>query len=302
MNKSQHIPVMLDKTIEILDIKPDKWYIDTTFGQGGHSAEILSKKGLVVAFDYDQNNIESAQQHFSQEIENERLILIRENFDQLKNIINQLQAESTIAQIYGILFDFGTTSEQLMSEERGLSFQGKNDELDMRLDERLGVKARDLLAIMDHKQLQKIFEVFGGETEAKSIAKEITKRRKNKQFITTVQQLQDLITQTKHHSSSNINPATKVFQALRIAVNDELGSIERALPQALELIEPDGKIVTIAFHEGEDRIIKSYFREWEKRDLGIQGSKKVIKPTDQEVSRNQKSRSAKLRSFRKKSA
>jgi 16S rRNA (cytosine1402-N4)-methyltransferase len=302
MNKSQHIPVMLDKTIEILDIKPDKWYIDTTFGQGGHSAEILSKKGLVVAFDYDQNNIESAQQHFSQEIENERLILIRENFDQLKNIINQLQAESTIAQIYGILFDFGTTSEQLMSEERGLSFQGKNDELDMRLDERLGVKARDLLAIMDHKQLQKIFEVFGGETEAKSIAKEITKRRKNKQFITTVQQLQDLITQTKHHSSPNIHPATKVFQALRIAVNDELGSIERALPQALELIEPDGKIVTIAFHEGEDRIIKSYFREWEKRDLGIQGSKKVIKPTDQEVSRNQKSRSAKLRSFRKKSA
>ncbi len=299
-NKKIHVPVMLQEAIEGLNIKADHWYIDATFGQGGHTQEILSLAGKVVAFDYDQENIVAGEEKFAAEIKNKNLILVRENFNQLKKIINQLQQTRQVEEINGVLFDFGTTSEQLTSIDRGLSFSGQDQELDMRLDQRLGVKAKDLLAIMSQKQLQKIFEVFGGETEARKISKEIVELRKSDQFIATVSELATLVSKIKHHSSRNIHPATKVFQALRIAVNNELENIEQSLPQALEIISSEGKIITIAFHEGEDRIIKNYFRKWEKENKGVQDSKKVLKPTEQEISKNPKSRSAKLRGFIKK--
>jgi 16S rRNA (cytosine1402-N4)-methyltransferase len=297
MNKTKHVPVMLQEAIEYLNIKADHWYVDATFGQGGHTQEILSLGGKVIAFDYDEQNIIAGKEKFTTEIDNQSLILIRENFSQLEKTAKQL---TEVNEIDGILFDFGTTSEQLTSADRGLSFSGQDQELDMRLDQRLGVKAKDLLAIMSQNQLQKIFEVFGGETEARKISKEIVELRKNGQFTSTVAELANLVSKIKHHSSRNIHPATKVFQALRIAVNNELESIEQALPQALEVIKSQGKIITIAFHEGEDRIIKNYFRKWEKENKGTQDSRRVLKPTEEEVLKNPKSRSAKLRGFTKK--
>lgn len=297
MSKNQHVPVMLQEAIENLDVQTNHWYIDATFGQGGHTQEILSLKGKVIAFDYDEQNIIVGKEKFSSEIEKGSLILIRENFNQLKQVVDQLQQ---VESINGILFDFGTTSEQLAADDRGLSFHGAEQELDMRLDQRLGVKARDLLAIMSQNQLQKIFEVFGGETESRKISKKIVELRKENQFIASASELANLISKIKHHSSRNIHPATKVFQALRIAVNNELENIQQALPQALEIIRSGGKIVTIAFHEGEDRIVKRNFKTWEKESRGIQDPKKVLKPSEQEILNNPNSRSSKLRGFIKK--
>lgn len=288
---------MLPEALDCLNIKANHWYVDATFGQGGHTQEILALKGKVIAFDYDEKNIIAGTEKFAAQIEDKSLILIRENFNQLKKVVDQLQQSGNIS---GILFDFGTTSEQLTTDKRGLSFHGDDQELDMRLDQRLGVKAKDLLAIMDQKQLQKIFEVFGGETEARKISKKIVELRKSNQFITSVSQLTTLISEIKHHPSRNIHPATKVFQALRIAINNELENIEQALPQALEIINSDGKIVTLAFHEGEDRIIKHNFKKWEQKGKGIQDPKKVLMPTKEEILKNPNSRSAKLRGFAKK--
>jgi len=299
MNKTKHIPVMLQEAIAGLDIKANHWYVDATFGQGGHTQEIISQGGKVIAFDYDQNNITAGKEKFVTEIENQNLILIRENFSQLQNIINQLQKLHQVESVDGILFDFGTTSEQLTSADRGLSFSGQDQELDMRLDQRLGVKAKDLLAIMSQKQLQKIFEVFGGETEARKISKKVVELRKNGQFTRTVSELANLVSKIKHHSSRNIHPATKVFQALRIAVNNELENIEQTLPQALEIINSEGKIITIAFHEGEDRIIKNTFKLWDQEKKGKNITKKPIIPTPEEIKENPRSRSAKMRIFEK---
>lgn len=296
-DNQHHIPVMLQEAIEGLNVQTDHWYIDATFGQGGHTQAILDQGGKVVGFDYDQQNIVAGTEKFSTPIQDERLILIRENFSKLKETIDKLQKKNQVDQISGILFDFGTTSQQLTDTSRGLSFSGDDQELDMRLDQRLGVKAKDLLAIMSQTQLQKVFEVFGGETEAKKIAKEINKLRREGRFIRTVSDLTQLISRVKHRRSANIHPATKVFQALRIAVNNELENIEQALPQALKLLEPQGIMITIAFHEGEDRLVKYSFRDWTKAKLGLQKPKKVTKPTMTEISNNPKSRSAKLRRF-----
>jgi 16S rRNA (cytosine1402-N4)-methyltransferase len=289
-----HRSVLLTEAIEALNVQSNHWYVDATFGGGGHTASIIEKKGNVIAFDFDKQAVETGQQRFAQEIKQGQLILIHENFDRLEAEVKKIQRE-----INGILFDFGTSTEQLMSTERGLSFQGEDDELDMRLVQRLGVKAKDLLAVLNENQLTEVFGVYGGEREARKIAKEIATKRKKGEFLTTVGQLVKLITRVKFERSSKINPATRVFQGLRIAVNDELGNIERALPQALNILKPGGIIVTIAFHEGEDRIAKHLFKEWEMSHKGELQHKKVLIPSEEEVHNNPRSRSAKMRVFKK---
>jgi 16S rRNA (cytosine1402-N4)-methyltransferase len=286
-----HTPVLLTEAIEALQVKPDAWYIDATFGRGGHTRAILNQAGNAIAFDFDQTAIEFGQQEFAEEITEGRLILIRENFDQIHMHVSDKHISS-------ILFDFGTSAEQLTSTSRGLSFQGADDELDMRLDDRLGVKAKDLLALLSERQLEEVFGVYGGDHEAKKIAHEIVVRRKQGEFMTTVGQLVKLVQQVKREPQHKLHPATKVFQGLRIVVNDELGNIERALPQALEILQPGGNLVTIAFHEGEDRIAKHLLKEWEQQGLGTT-SKRPIEPGETELQSNPRSRSAKLRVFTK---
>lgn len=291
MNK--HITVMLEDAVAALGIKPGKWYIDGTFGRGGHTAKILAAGGKVVAFDFDQDAITFGKEKFAAEIETGNLILIRENFSHLADTIVTLQKTNQISAIDGILFDFGTSTQQLTSQERGFSFEGDGP-LDMRMDQRLGVQAQDLLVVIPENQLTELFKVMGGEIDAKRISKAI---KSSKTPITTTKQLADLILKVKGRRSSKIHPATKVFQALRIAVNTELDNISDMLPQALNILKDNGKIVTIAFHEGEDRLVKHTFKSWETRNLGYNETKKPLTPSETELSNNQRARSAKMRVF-----
>lgn len=284
---------MLEDAVTALQVKPGNWYIDGTFGRGGHTKKILEAGGKVVAFDFDQDAINYGQQAFAFEITAGKLILIRENFAHLADAITNLQTQHQIGVIHGILFDFGTSTQQLTSQERGFSFEGDGP-LDMRMDQRLGVMAKDLLAVIPEKQLAELFKSMGGELDAKRIAKAI---KTAKTPITTTKQLSDLVSRIKGRQKGKLHPATKVFQALRIAVNTELDNITEMLPQALRLLEDGGTIVTIAFHEGEDKIVKHMFKSWESRKLGTNLTKKPETPSETELSTNIRARSAKMRVF-----
>ncbi len=294
MNKL-HQPVLVKEIVDYLNIKNNQWYIDATFGRGGHTALMLKKQAKIIAFDFDHEAIAYGKEVFKDEIKQNRLILIRDNFTQIARCVKEINQD---IQIYGILFDFGTTTDQLKSIKRGFSFEDSNHELDMRMDQRLTIKAKDLLAVAPTKQLSKIFYHYGGEKQAKRIAKAIVKARKNGNLITTTGELSNLILKIKKSNNSKIHPATKVFQALRIVVNDELNNIEIALNQIPNLAIDGTRIATIAFHEGEDRIVKNIFKQWEKEKIGKSLTKKPIKPSDQEFQNNPKSRSAKLRIFK----
>jgi 16S rRNA (cytosine1402-N4)-methyltransferase len=293
-----HIPVLLQEAIESLQIKPDNWYLDGTFGRGGHTSRILKLGGKVVAFDVDPEAIAYGQETLQAEITSARLILIQENFVKAAETIKVLQDRQTIGVLAGALFDFGTSSDQLMSDTRGFSFDSQA-ELDMRMDTRLGVKAIDLLKLIDEKQLAHEFALLGGEREAKSVAKAL-KRYLNEhqnQEAQTAASIAQVIAKTKHEPRGRLHPATKVFQALRILVNGELEVISQGLPRLRPYIQPGGRIVTIAFHEGEDRIIKHMFADWEKNHLGKRINRDVIIPGTEEQERNPRARSAKLRIF-----
>lgn len=293
-----HAPVMLSEAIEALNVQPGKWYVDGTFGRGGHTRAILAKGGNVIALDHDQEAIQYGQIHFVQEIEAGNLVLIRTNFDAMTNAIklSKLITQEAKDNLAGILFDFGTSVDQLTNQERGFSFFGDGP-LDMRMDDRLGVTAAQLLAVLSEQQLAQVFREFGGEEAAKAIARTIVQER-GKKPITTTQELVSIIAKSKR-KRDKLHPATKVFQALRIVVNSELDNIKSALPQALELVQENGVIVTIAFHEGEDRIVKQTFKKWE--EAGRVTNADLQKPSVQEINENPRSRSAKLRVCTKKS-
>lgn len=297
LDKALHIPVLLEETVATLEIKPDHWYIDATFGRGGHTSRILSLGGKVLALDFDQKAVSYGKEKFATAIKNQDLILVRENFSKIEEVINNLK----IQEISGILFDFGTSVDQLTQDERGFSFAKTQAPLDMRMDDRLGVKASDLLKVLSGKQLSQIFYEYGGEKQGKRIAKEVVKtRRKNPQNLETVGKFVELILKAKTGKRGRIHQATKVFQGLRIAVNDELTNIRESLPQAIKVLKNGGILVTISFHEGEDRIAKELFKKWERQNLGKQLTKKPISPTPEEININPKSRSAKMRVFKKK--
>src|SRR5258708_22320577 len=174
-----HIPVLLTEAIDALHVSPGVWYIDATFGRGGHTRALLEKGAHVLALDVDQTAIEFGKEYFAEEVRQGKLILVRENFAQLATIVQKLQDEKKIGEVSGILFDFGTSSNQLKDAQRGFSFSD-NGELDMRMDDRLGVKAKDLLALLSEKQLTHIFTELGGEHEAWRIARAIVARRQVK--------------------------------------------------------------------------------------------------------------------------
>lgn len=282
-----HVPVLLNEALDALAVEKDAWYIDGTFGRGGHTRAILNKGGKVIAFDWDPEAIEHGKQTFASEIENNWLLFIQESFANLRQAVTQ-------QPIAGILFDFGTSTEQLTSAKRGFSFEGDGP-LDMRMDPNLGVTAADLLAVVPEKQLAELFKDFGGEPQAKAIAKAI---KRNLTPIKTTKQLSDVILSISRNRHGKLHPATKVFQALRIAVNSELDQITAALPQAFELLAPAGHLVTIAFHEGEDRIAKHFMKEQEKNQTAVVSP--IITASEEEITRNPRARSAKLRHLQKK--
>ncbi|CAN5136830.1 16S rRNA (cytosine(1402)-N(4))-methyltransferase RsmH [soil metagenome] len=283
-----HTSVLLRESIDWLNIKQGEWYVDGTVGGGGHTQAILERGGKVLGIDQDQEALD----YVNGNIQNENLRLVRGNFGELRKIVD----EQKIEKIAGVLLDFGVSGHQLDTPERGFSFQ--NGPLDMRMDSRLGVTAKDLVNGLGKDELVRLFERFGEERFAKQIAARIIESRKG-QPIETTEALVRIITSVVHHKKGLAHPATKVFQSLRIAVNDELGSIEQVLPQSVEVLEQSGRIVTITFHSLEDRIVKKAFVDFAMQDLGTILTKKPLVPSEEEIERNPRSRSAKLRVFEK---
>ena len=294
MTEHQHISVLKNEAVEALTITAGQWYIDATFGRGGHTQEILALGGQALGFDCDEAAIRYGQEHFQQAIAEGKLLLVHQNFDRIEHVWNELQTQQNTPQPAGILFDFGVSSPQLSEANRGFSFQ-HDGPLDMRMDHRLGVQAKDLLAVLPEKQLAELFWTYGGEEASRKLARVIVQAR-TKEAFTTTQQFANFIAKHKPRMG-HLHPATKVFQALRIAVNSELHSIESAMPQALRVLAVQGRVVTISFHEGEDRIIKHLFQAWEKQGHGKVVTKKAVQPTQLEETENPRSRSAKLRIF-----
>lgn len=297
MASSDHISVMTTEVLEHLAVQASAWYIDATFGAGGHTLAILEQQARVIALDWDAANIAQGKQKFESQVKTGQLILCQANFAQLETVVKQ-QTCLEDKVIAGVLFDLGTATSQLMSSQRGFSVIGSGP-LDMRMDpENQAVTAADLLAAGSEKELTHLFRNLGGEHEAKAIAKRI---KHNPTPITTTDQLSQLIMSTKREIT-RLHPATKVFQALRIAVNSELDNLNQALPQALAALSQQGRVVTIAFHDGEDRIVKQTFQRWQIQGKGEVVTRKPIVASAKELAANPRSRSAKMRVFIKSSA
>jgi len=293
--KSFHKPVLLKEAVEFLKVKKDGVYIDATLGGGGHTEAILKKGGEVLGIDCDPEALA-----FSRE----RLVsacppsafswkLVQGNFAHLKKIVHR----SNFPKVAGILFDLGVSTHQLKKTQRGFSFQ-EDSFLDMRMDPELGVTAFDLVNRLSRKELERLFFEFGEEPEAKRVAEKICQVRRQK-LIETTGALAGVIEKAKKRKTRRNHPATQCFQALRIAVNTELENLKEVLPQALEVLESGGRLVVISFHSLEDRLVKRFFIEEEKKGNLLILNKKPITPSEKEVWENRYSRSAKLRTAEK---
>ncbi|NBO22389.1 16S rRNA (cytosine(1402)-N(4))-methyltransferase, partial [bacterium] len=230
-----HEPVLLNEVLENLKIEKNKIYVDCTLGDGGHSIGILEKGGRVFGIDYNDESINRTKDRVRKMGLDENFQTIKENFKNIQNFIDY--------GVSGFLFDLGYSSFHLEGYGKGLSFQ-KDEELDMRVDTSRGVKAKDLLKLLDVKQLESIFRVFGEEKYSKRIAQEIVRKREVKEIHST-SDLIEIIRSVVPSQQVKINPATRVFQSLRIVVNQELENLKLALPQAESLTLPGGRILVI---------------------------------------------------------
>ncbi len=291
-----HKTVFLTTGVDFLQVQKDGFYLDGTFGAGGHTGEILRRGGRVLALDYDEQSVERGREAFAASLATGQLQLQNANFAYLDRLV---QALPNFSGFNGIILDLGTSTDQLMSSSHGLSVY-TNGPLDMRLDKNLGVTAHDLLQALSERELIALFENYGGETEARRIAREIIRERqvRGQEAFATSFELANLVSRIKKNRVGKLHPATKVFQALRIAVNDELGNLERVLPQALKNLKVGGRLVVIAFHEGEDRPVKHAFKDWASDGLVEILTPKPIIPDEKEAE-NPRARSAKLRVIEK---
>lgn len=290
----KHQSVLLSAIADYLQVKKNAWYLDATFGAGGHSREIIRLGGRVLAFEYDNESYQQALITFQQEISEQKLLLLHENFANLdKSLANQPNLPQSFA---GIIFDLGTSSDQLTAGSKGLSVY-QTGPLDMRLAANLAVSARDLLHGLSEKELSTLLYKLGGESYHRQIAKKIkmTIKKVGRGAFANAQELSNLIVSIKPRAKQHLHPATKTFQALRIAVNGELDNLEKALPQAWQRLLPKGRLIVMSFHEGEDRISKHFFKlQYEKGDL-FNLSKKPIQSTVAEQMKNPRARSVKMR-------
>ena len=282
-----HQPVLLKETLKYLNVRRGKKYIDATVGGGGHAVEIVKRGGNVLGLDVDPEAIEAT----GLKVKSEKLKVVQGNF---KNI-EKIAKENDFYPVAGILYDLGLSSFQLEHSGKGFSFQ-KDEPLDMRADPSLQITAADLVNGLSEKEVTKLFEKYGEESHARAIAGAIIRSRWDKPIETSAE-LADIVARVVKREKK-IHPATQVFQALRIAVNDELNNLQSSLPPAFGLLEPRGRLVVISFHSLEDRIVKNFFKEvGEERGKIL--TKKPVVPTQEEVERNPRARSAKLRAIEK---
>ncbi len=294
--KKIHIPVLLNEVIDNLNIKEDGFYIDCTLGDGGHSFEIykrLNQSGLLLSIDQDTHAIDFVKEYYKKDIKS-NWIIKKSNFSKIDTLLKDIDRKPD-----GILMDLGLSSRQLESSfERGFSYLESNEPLDMRMDEELGVTAKDLLVVLSEKDLTSLFIKYGEERYARRISKEIKKNIMNINTVGDLTRLVYRVVPAAHQSSKN--PSRRVFQALRIAVNDELNSLNDGLDKSFKLLNSKGRLCVISFHSLEDRIVKNYFNNLVESGEGLLLTKENIAPTDQEVRENPRSASAKLRLLEKK--
>lgn len=302
----EHIPVLLNEAVENLVISPNGIYIDATFGRGSHSQAILNRlnaDGRLIAFDKDPEAVAYAKQYFAKD---KRFTIFHRSFAQMETSLNEI---NVFGQIQGILFDLGVSSPQLDNPERGFSFT-RGGKLDMRMDTTQGVDAMQWLATVKEDELADILWQYGEEKFSRRIARSIVTKR-NETPITTTAQLAEIIkfATPKPKKPHDKHPATRSFQAIRIAINQELTELQQGLTQALEALMVKGRLCVISFHSLEDRIVKQFIRQYEKgeelpRGLPIKGDRfkarlksigKPIKPGLHEVNVNPRARSAILR-------
>ena len=302
MTAAAHVTVLLEDAVDALAIKADGVYIDATFGRGGHSRRILSvlnEKGHLVAVDRDPQAIAAGAS-----IDDPRFLLVHRAFGEL----GAAAAEAGVSDVDGILFDVGVSSPQIDDGERGFSFR-YDAPLDMRMDTTQGETAAEWLARAEIRDITEVIRNYGEERFAFQIAKKVVAAR-GEQPIVTTGQFAALVRETVRTREPGQDPATRSFQALRIYINQELRQLEIALPQALDLLKPGGRLVVISFHSLEDRIVKNFMREQSVADdlpkgLPLRADQlpkpklrlvgKMHKPSAAEVAANPRARSAVMR-------
>lgn len=288
-----HIPVLLNEILEYLEPKPNQNFIDATVGDGGHAKAILEKiapNGKLIAIDRDIDSIIRAKN--SLEIFGERVIFANDSFGNLLKIAEG----SKIKLFQGIIFDFGMSTNQLENSGKGFSFQ-KDEILDMRFDSENSVTAEDIVNDDSEARLFEIFKNYGEDPKAKVIAKAIVAARQD-QRIKTTRDLVEIIEKVSRRRGK-LHPATLIFQALRIEVNQELAEIEKALADIPHVLSGGGRAGLISFHSLEDRLIKNWTKDLSKKNIISILNKKPLIAGDEERKANPKSRSAKLRIIEK---
>lgn len=283
----RHTTVLLQEAVDYLNVQSGKWYVDATSGGGGHTQEIITRGGKVIAIDQDGVAITHLMSRFKNSSD---VRVVRGNFSDITFICREAGVK-----VNGFIFDLGVSSYQIDESGRGFSFM-RDEELDMRMDERSDITAQTIVNTWGEENLYELFTTYGEEPFAKQIITDIFRARRIKPIKTTGE-LVDII--KKVSKEKRIHPATRVFQALRIAVNNELGVLEKALSESLGIMEPKGRIVIISFHSLEDRIAKRFIEKSEKEGRGRAITRKPLSPGAGEVSRNRRSRSAKMRVFEK---
>ncbi|WP_395319071.1 16S rRNA (cytosine(1402)-N(4))-methyltransferase RsmH [Fructilactobacillus frigidiflavus] len=308
MAEFNHVTVLLNEAVAGLDVNPNGVYVDCTLGGGGHSSLLLSQltNGHLYAFDQDNHAIEYNQEHLQKYLAENELTFIHDNF---RNLAKDLH-EQGVTEVDGIVYDLGVSSPQFDDAERGFSYQ-KDARLDMRMDQRQTLDAWKVVNEWPYEQLVRIFFRYGEEKFSKQVARKIERIRAEKPINTTTE-LAEIIKEAipaaaRRHGG---NPAKKVFQAIRIAVNDELGALEDSLEQALQLLKIHGRISVITFQSLEDRLVKRMFKEKttienlppnipvipdELQPHFKMVQKKPILPSENEQLENHRSHSAKLR-------
>ena len=302
-----HISVLLEESVNALDIKPDGIYVDCTAGGGGHSAEVLKKlgeNGRMVLFDRDPDAIETVTNRFK---DDKRVTIVHSNFSEIKKVL----ADLGIDGVDGIIADLGVSSYQLDTAERGFSFH-YDAPLDMRMSQQ-GTTAEDIVNSYSQKELFNVISKYGEEKFASSVANAIVRARDKKRIETTLELAEIVSNAIPAKFRRNGHPARKTFQAIRIEVNAELTVLENTLPDMFEALNKDGVLAIISFHSLEDRIVKDYFRTLKEgctcpKDFPVCVCGKTpkalvksagVKATGKEVTENNRSRSAKLRTAKK---
>jgi 16S rRNA (cytosine1402-N4)-methyltransferase len=284
----RHVPVMPAEVLQYLTPAPGETIVDATVGAGGHArlvVEYLGRQGRLIGLDQDQAMLDLARPRLA----GLPVTMVHADFGELREALNELG----ISAVNGVLADLGVSSDQIETPERGFSFQ-KAGPLDMRMDPTCGEPASSLLRRLSERQLADLFWQFGEERFSRRIARKIVASRRRTPLETT-EQLADLVRSCVPRPRGRrftIDPSTRVFQALRIAVNDELGALDRLLAALPDCLKPGGRAVVISFHSLEDRLVKQAFRDRQRWQVL---TPKPVRPQEEEIRNNPRARSAKLR-------